>query len=48
MITQLRNNIKSEIYNIIDTMKILKKINDKKLYVEGGYKSFKIFYQILN
>lgn len=48
LITQLRNNIKSEIYNIIDTMKILKKINDKKLYVEGGYKSFKNFYQILN
>ncbi len=43
LITQLRNNIKSEIYNIIDTMKILKKINDKKLYVEGGYKSFKNF-----
>ncbi|APS99288.1 permease (plasmid) [Borreliella mayonii] len=43
LITQLKNNIKSEIYNIIDTMKILKKINDKKLYLEGGYKSFKDF-----
>lgn len=48
LITQLKNNIKSEIYNIIDTMKILKKISDKKLYLEGGYKSFKNFYQILN
>ncbi|ACN53008.1 chromosome replication/partitioning protein [Borreliella valaisiana] len=43
LITQLKNNIKSEIYNIIDTMKILKKISDKKLYLEGGYKSFKNF-----
>ncbi|MCD2387444.1 chromosome replication/partitioning protein [Borreliella burgdorferi] len=43
LITQLKNNIKSEIYNIIDTMKILKKINDKRLYLEGGYKSFKDF-----
>ncbi len=44
LITQLKNNIKSEIYNIIDTMKILKKISDKKLYLEGGYKSFKNFF----
>lgn len=36
LITQLKNNIKSEIYNIIDTMKILKKINDKRLYLEGA------------
>ncbi|WP_420025476.1 chromosome replication/partitioning protein [Borreliella valaisiana] len=43
LITQLKNNIKSEIYNIIDTMKILKKINDKKLYLEGGYKYFNDF-----
>ncbi|WP_417903340.1 chromosome replication/partitioning protein [Borreliella andersonii] len=43
LITQLKNNIKSEIYNIIDTMKILKKINDKKLYLEGEYKSFRDF-----
>ncbi|WP_418454056.1 chromosome replication/partitioning protein [Borreliella lusitaniae] len=43
LITQLKNNIKSEIYNTIDTMKILKKINDKKLYLEGGYKYFNDF-----
>ncbi|WAZ72507.1 chromosome replication/partitioning protein (plasmid) [Borrelia miyamotoi] len=43
LVKQLKNNIKSEIYNIIDTMKILKKINDNKLYVEGGFNSFKDF-----
>ncbi|AHH07017.1 hypothetical protein BCD_0951 (plasmid) [Borrelia crocidurae DOU] len=43
LVKQLKNNIKSEIYNIIDTMKVLKKINDKKLYIEGGFKSFKDF-----
>ncbi|UPA19336.1 chromosome replication/partitioning protein (plasmid) [Borrelia puertoricensis] len=43
LVRQLKNNIKSEIYNVIDTMKILKKINDNKLYVEGGFNSFKGF-----
>ncbi|UPA16737.1 chromosome replication/partitioning protein (plasmid) [Borrelia coriaceae] len=43
LVKQLKNNIRSEIYNIIDTMKILKKINDNKLYVEGGFNSFKDF-----
>ncbi|WP_024653114.1 chromosome replication/partitioning protein [Borrelia persica] len=43
LVKQLKNNIKSEIYNIIDTMKILKRINDNKLYAEGGFSSFKDF-----
>ncbi|AHH07903.1 hypothetical protein BCD_1837 (plasmid) [Borrelia crocidurae DOU] len=43
LVNRLKNNIKTEIYNSIDTMKILKKINEKKLYAEGGFNSFRAF-----
>ncbi|AOW96168.1 chromosome replication/partitioning protein [Borrelia miyamotoi] len=43
LVNRLKNNIKAEIYNSIDTMKILKKINENKLYTEGGFHSFRDF-----
>ncbi|WP_445436342.1 chromosome replication/partitioning protein [Candidatus Borreliella tachyglossi] len=43
LVQQLKNIIKSGIYNSIQTMKILKKINDNKLYVEGNFNSFRDF-----
>ncbi|UPA13778.1 chromosome replication/partitioning protein [Borrelia turicatae] len=43
LVIRLQNNIKTEIYNSIDTMKILKKINENKLYIEGGFNSFRDF-----
>ncbi|WP_418457417.1 chromosome replication/partitioning protein [Borreliella andersonii] len=43
MVVKLKNNLQMEIHNDIERMKILRKISKDKLYVEGGFKSFKEF-----
>ncbi|ATQ19062.1 chromosome replication/partitioning protein (plasmid) [Borrelia miyamotoi] len=40
---QLKSNIQNEIYNKIETMKILKEIKDNNYYKLDGYKSFDAF-----
>ncbi|WP_434246485.1 chromosome replication/partitioning protein [Borreliella burgdorferi] len=43
MIVKLNNNLKSEIYNVVERIKILSKISKDRLYFEGGFKSFREF-----
>ncbi|WP_330730377.1 chromosome replication/partitioning protein [Borrelia turicatae] len=40
---KLKINLQEDIYNKIETMKILKEINDKKLFKLDGYKNFSTF-----
>ncbi|MCD2332855.1 chromosome replication/partitioning protein, partial [Borreliella americana] len=43
LVIKLKNNFKAEIYTVIERIKIFRKINKDKLYVEGGFKSFREF-----
>ncbi|AHH14364.1 chromosome replication/partitioning protein [Borrelia hermsii] len=45
---KLKINLKEDIYNKIETMKILKEINDKKLFKLDGYKNFSSFIKNYN
>ncbi|UPA19172.1 chromosome replication/partitioning protein (plasmid) [Borrelia puertoricensis] len=45
---KLKINLQEDIYNKIETMKILKEINDKKLFKLDGYKNFSTFIKNYN
>ncbi|XOU12887.1 chromosome replication/partitioning protein (plasmid) [Borreliella americana] len=44
LVIKLQHNLKAKkIYTIVERIKIFRKINKDKLYVEGGFKSFREF-----